>query len=213
MRRIVEFLGQRFARHEEAPAPHRLIVGLGNPGPQYASTRHNAGFRVVERLASRAGTSWRREESLEALVAEIELAGQACLLLQPQAFMNRSGRSVEAALARWPALVGSRDLLIIYDDLDLPPGRLRLRPAGGAGGHRGIGDILEVLQTREVPRLRFGVGHPGKAGGSVVDWVLAEAPPQEEALIAQAVDRAADAVEAVVDIGLSRAMGQFNSDP
>lgn len=213
MRRILGFLGQRFSKRRADAAPARLIIGLGNPGPQYVSTRHNVGFRVVECLASRAGAAWRRDGGLEALVAEVVIAGEGCLLMQPQTFMNGSGRSVRAALSRWPALAESQDLLVVYDDLDLPPGRLRLRPAGGAGGHRGIGDILESLDTREIPRLRFGVGHPGKGGTSVVDWVLAEAPPQEEALIGRAVERAADAVKAVVDIGLERAMGQFNSDP
>ena len=127
--------------------------------------------------------------------------------------MNASGRSVERALDRWPGLVLERDLLVVYDDLDLPPGRIRLRPSGGGGGHNGIGDVLEVLDTKQVPRLRFGVGRPGPSSGqTVIEYVLA---PFEEAewgeRIEAAIDRAADAVEAVCSEGIRAAMERFNA--
>jgi len=195
---------------EPLQTPSRLIVGLGNPGAKYAGTRHNIGFRVVERLADRAGVQWRMEASLEARVAVIELADEPCLLLEPQTFMNRSGRSVAAACARWPELDPTTEVFVVYDDLDLPTGRIRLRPSGGGGGHRGMGDILEELETRDIPRLRFGVGHPG-SGGAVIDWVLSPFAEGDDAELPVALDRAADALEVAVRDGMPAAMGQFNS--
>ncbi len=197
------------ATREPVVPPRRLIVGLGNPGAKYESTRHNVGFRVVERLAERAGGEWRVDASLEARFAVVELVGEPCWLLEPQTFMNRSGRSVAAACERWPGLDPSTDVFVIYDDLDLPTGRIRLRPSGGGGGHRGIGDILSELDTRALPRLRFGVGHPG-ASNAVIDWVLAPFSGDEESELPAAVDRAADAIEAALRDGIPAAMGQFN---
>ena len=192
-------------------APTRLLVGLGNPGEEYAATRHNIGFRVVELLAERFAGQWRAEPGLDARVCPIEIDSESCLLVQPQSFMNRSGAAVRAALARWPALNPETGLLIIYDDMDLPTGRLRLRPRGGSGGHRGIGDILRELDMKEIPRLRVGVGHPGSAG-EVVDWVLDSFSPDEEALVLpDLLGRAADAVEATIREGVTSAMGQFNA--
>ena len=210
MRRIREFWTRlRGPKTEPLPAPSRLIVGLGNPGARYESSRHNIGFRIVEGLADRAGGEWRSEVSLDARVAPVEFAGEACLLLEPQSFMNRSGRSVAAACERWPDLDPTTDVLVLYDDLDLPTGRIRLRPSGGGGGHRGMGDILVELDTKAVPRLRFGIGHPGSSGG-VTDWVLAPFSAQEEAELISALARAADAIEVVLRDGMSAAMGQFN---
>ncbi|MBJ20070.1 MAG: aminoacyl-tRNA hydrolase [bacterium] len=210
MGRIRDFWSRlRGPRPEPVRAPSRLIVGLGNPGPQYALTRHNIGFRVVERLADRAGAEWREEASLDARVTAIELAGEDCLLLEPQTFMNRSGRSVAAACERWPDLDPTTDVFVVYDDLDLPTGRIRLRASGGGGGHRGIGDVLDELGTRALPRLRFGVGHPG-SGEEVIGWVLGPFPEDEEAELPAAVDRAADAIESALRDGIPAAMGQFN---
>lgn len=197
---------------ESTQEPSRLIVGLGNPGPKYESTRHNIGFRVVERLADRAGGRWTMDPSLDARVASVVLEGVVCLLVEPQTFMNRSGRSLVAARDRWPALDPATDFLVIYDDLDLPTGRIRLRPSGGGGGHRGIGNIIDELETRDVPRLRFGVGHPGSSA-AVIDWVLTAFSADEEVAVAEAVGRAAAAVEAALRDGLPVAMGQFNRDP
>lgn len=194
----------------DAPAPAWLVVGLGNPGPRYAATRHNVGFRILEALAARTGDDWGSDRALEARVARVELAGQSCALLAPQTFMNRSGRCVEAALERWPAIDPEQRLLVVYDDVDLPTGRIRLRPAGGAGGHRGIGDVLDVLGRQTVPRLRFGVGRPAWSS-EVPDWVLEPFSPEEEQALPEAIERAADAIEAVVRDGLRPAMGQFNA--
>lgn len=192
-------------------SPERLVVGLGNPGPEYAATRHNVGFRVVEALAARAGVAFAADAALAGRVAGIAIAGRSCALLEPLTFMNRSGRAVVAALERWPVLSRERDLLVVYDDLDLPPGRLRLRPSGRAGGHRGMADVARALGTEAVPRLRFGIGHPG-SGAGVVEWVLEPFPAEDEMdWLPAAVERAADAIVAVVEDGLVAAMGRFNS--
>ncbi len=195
------------------PTPTRLIVGLGNPGEQYAPTRHNAGFRVLETWASRSGARWRQHPGLDARVASLEVEGEPILLVQPQTFMNRSGETVRRALERWPGLAPASDLIIVYDDLDLPVGRIRLRPSGGSGGHRGLGDILDHLETRQLPRLRFGIGHPGQASG-VLDWVLQPFDDADEReILPSAFGRAVDALEAVLREGLTVAMGRFNAAP
>ncbi|MFK7895043.1 MAG: aminoacyl-tRNA hydrolase [Myxococcota bacterium] len=214
MSRLRRFLDRVLGRSSESPAsvvpePTRIIVGLGNPGAEYVSTRHNIGFRVLEALAERSDAAWSSDDALIARIASVEIAGQTCLLMQPQTFMNRSGASLMAALARWP-LSPATEVLVVFDDLDLPPGRIRLRPKGGGGGHNGIGDILAELDSKAVPRLRFGVGHPGETG-PVIEWVLAPFPEAEEAhVLPEAICRAADAVEAFVAKGMDRTMGQFN---
>jgi len=202
------FLG---ARSAAVRPPTRLIVGLGNPGPKYAPTRHNIGFRIVEALARRHHGEWRRDRGLNSRISHVELDGERCALVEPQTFMNHSGRAVRAALERWPQLDPATDLLVVYDDLDLPPGRIRLRPSGGAGGHRGIQDILQELDSRQIPRLRFGVGHPGSSR-EVLDWVLSSFDVEEESsCLPDALERAVDAIELTIREGLTPAMGQFNS--
>lgn len=199
-------------------SPQRLVVGLGNPGPEYAATRHNVGFRVIEALARRVGAGGERvadgdfvaDGALHGRLARVRLAGLDCALLAPSTFMNRSGESVAAALARWPSLAPDSDLLIVYDDLDLPLGRLRLRPGGSAGGHRGMRDIARVVGSEAIPRLRFGIGHPGRAD-QVVDYVLEGFALEEEAeIVPGAVARAVEAVECWAGEGLVAAMGRFN---
>jgi PTH1 family peptidyl-tRNA hydrolase len=205
----VRFFG---ARQESVPPPTRLIVGLGNPGSKYEATRHNVGFRIVEKLADRHAGVWHDDPVLDARISTVEIEAEVCLLVEPQTFMNRSGAALLAVLERWPELEPKTDLLIVYDDLDLPTGRIRLRPSGGGGGHRGIADILVELDTKEIPRLRFGVGHPGSAG-KVIDWVLAPFAVEEEAtVLPAALERAADAVEWTIRDGVTSAMGQFNSN-
>ena len=191
--------------------PSCLIVGLGNPGADYLDTRHNVGFRVIERLAESADAQWRLDAALSARVASVEFANRACLLIAPQTFMNRSGEAVSAALERWPALDPTTDVIVVYDDMDLPTGRIRLRPSGGGGGHRGIGDIIDAVGTKVIPRLRFGVGHPGPEGPPVIDWVLAPFPETEFALLDDATNRAAEALKMALAEGVPAAMGRFNA--
>lgn len=169
------------------------------------------GFRVVERLAARHGAVFERSDALSGQLARVALGGIDCALLEPATFMNRSGASVAAALAHWPGLVRERDLLVVYDDLDLPLGRLRLRPGGSGGGHRGMADIARSLASTAIPRLRFGIGHPGTAA-AVVDWVLEPFAPEDESeRLPAAIDRAAEAAACVVVEGLTAAMDRFNS--
>ncbi len=211
MQRVRQLWGRFFgARPESARPPTRLIVGLGNPGTKYAATRHNVGFRIVEMLADRHHGEWRNDRALDAKISLVEIEDEVCLLVEPQTFVNRSGAALLAVLERWPELDPKSDLLIVYDDLDLPTGRIRLRPSGGGGGHRGIGDILSKLDTKQIPRLRFGVGHPGSPG-EVIDWVLRPfAAEEESAVLPRALERAADAIEMTIREGVGPAMGQFN---
>ena len=191
----------------------KLVVGLGNPGPEYAETRHNVGFRIVERLADRHRIALARERRLEARSGEGVVHGVRAALLLPSTYMNHSGRAVAAALEAWPLGELGTDLLVVYDDLDLPFGRLRIRPGGGAGGHRGLADIQSRLGRSDFPRLRFGIGRPPE-GRDGVEYVLAPFDPAEKAALAPRLARAADAVEAVLCEGVASAMNQFNrSDP
>lgn len=186
-----------------------LLVGLGNPGPAYADTRHNVGFLVVDELARRMGTVL-DVERFHGRFGRGRLAGADCALLQPTTFMNRSGRAVAAAVAGLAEVEPTRDLLVVQDDLDLPLGRLRLRAAGGAGGHNGLADVLEALGTRAVPRLRVGIGRP-VAGA--IDHVLAGFEPAEREELVATIGRAADAVERWIRDGIERAMEQANRPP
>lgn len=189
----------------------KLVVGLGNPGPEYADTRHNAGFRIVERLAQRHGIVLRRERRLGARLGAGSVRGVGVTLLEPQGFMNCSGGAVAAALAELALADPGADLLIVYDDLDLPFGRLRIRPGGGAGGHRGLADVQDRLGRSDFPRLRFGIGRP-PPGVDPVDHVLAPFAVEEAAQLPALVDAAADAIEAILSEGVEAAIGRFNPD-
>lgn len=183
-----------------------IIVGLGNPGGEYTATRHNIGFTVVDRVAARLRADIRRTE-FRALTAEAMLGGSMVLLMKPQTFMNRSGSSAAAALESH-GLPPER-LLALYDDLDLPLGRLRIRAQGGAGGHRGVASLIEHLGTQAFPRLRIGVGRPPE-GTEVIDHVLAPFSASEAAELENTIDRAASAIDCIVTNGLVEAMETFN---
>jgi PTH1 family peptidyl-tRNA hydrolase len=186
----------------------KLVVGLGNPGPRYARSRHNVGFRVLDAVAerARAGPAERR---FAGRYAECTLAGERVGLLAPETFMNRSGESVVEALAALPEVDPSAGLLVVFDDADLPLGRLRLRAHGSSGGHNGLADVLAKLGSEAVPRLRFGIGRPLVPTGTV-EFVLAAFAKDEEALLAHALPRAADAVACFVADGTAAAMNRFN---
>jgi len=199
------------ARETARPVPARVVVGLGNPGPKYRDTRHNIGFRVIESIAARHGAAFEVDTELDAEVAHTEIAGLAVALLAPQTYVNRSGVSVGKALERWPHLDPEQDLLIVYDEMDLPTGRIRLRTGGGPGGHNGMGDIIGTVDSRAVPRLRFGVSRPA-AGADVVAWVLGPFSEEEEEALPEAIDWAADAIAAALESGVGSAMNRFNAD-
>ena len=187
----------------------KLVVGLGNPGPEYADTRHNAGQRIVEHLAGRHGIALARKARLEARLGAGSVRSVRVALLVPLGFMNVSGRAVERALEALGPLDPAQDLLVVYDDLDLPFGRLRIRPGGGAGGHRGLADIQERLGRSDFPRLRFGIGRP-PPGADPVDYVLAPFGREEAAALPERIEAAADALEAMLGGGIATAMNQFN---
>ena len=183
----------------------KIVVGLGNPGAQYKETRHNIGFQVVDELARRwSAAPWKRR--YEAEVSEHRALGPV-LLVKPQTFMNLSGTSVREAAKFYKVL--STDIIVVHDDLDLPAGRLRIRERGGAGGHRGIESILTQLGTDEFVRVRFGVGRP-PAGWDSADYVLGRFAAEEQALIRDAIVKAADGIEAILKEGTAPAMNRFN---
>jgi len=170
----------------------KLFVGLGNPGPEYAATRHNAGFWWIDQLARRLNAPLALERAYKGRVARASVAGQSVWLLQPQTFMNLSGQSV-SALARF-FKIAPDEILVAHDELDLPAGEAKLKFGGGHAGHNGLRDIHAQLGTADYWRLRLGVGHPG-ARQEVVGWVLQKPPQDEQIAIEQAIDRAAAAFE------------------
>jgi PTH1 family peptidyl-tRNA hydrolase len=164
----------------------RLIVGLGNPGPEYEQTRHNAGFWLVDALA---GKALARETRFNALAGKIKCAGQEIWLLQPQTFMNRSGQSV-GALARFYKIAAD-EVLVVHDELDIAPGAAKLKKGGSSGGHNGLKDITAALGTQDYWRLRLGIGHPRTAESqqAVVDYVLHRPRKEEQKLIDEAIEK------------------------
>ena len=190
-----------------ASAVHTLVVGLGNPGGEYAATRHNAGFLAVERLAERLGAELPDPDPPRTRLAEGVWDGRGVALAQPQAYMNRSGPPLAALLERY-GLAADR-VLLVYDDLALPPGQIRLRGKGSAGGHNGVQSVIDALGSSEFPRLRIGIGDRFERGG-LVDYVLAPFPDDELAALDAALDRAADAALAFASDGLPVAMNQYN---
>lgn len=181
----------------------RLVVGLGNPGRQYASTRHNVGFEVIELLARRYGVKVSARKC-QALTAEFQISDQRVILAKPQTFMNLSGDSVNA-LAR-KNNIPVENLLIVYDDMDLPLGKIRVRPAGSAGGHNGMKSIIARLGNNAFARIRIGIGKQGDA----VEHVLSRFSRKERQEIDFAIDRATDAAESIIINGLESAMNAFN---
>ncbi len=181
----------------------RLVVGLGNPGRIYRGTRHNVGFEVVERLARRWGTRFRREGLAE--VAEAVFAGIPVVLAKPLTYMNRSGEAVQELVKRL-GLTPSQ-VVVVYDDMDLPLGTLRVRPRGSSGGHHGMASVLKALGTTEVTRVRVGIGRPE---GDAVDYVLSRFEQEEASKAQEAIERAADAVETLLLEGSAAAMDRFN---
>lgn len=184
-----------------------LIAGLGNPGREYRETRHNVGFMVVDRLAARLGVSFTRLES-RALVTKGNYEGKRVILVKPQTFMNESGSAV-GALARYYKAPAA-NLLVTYDDVDLPFGALRLRPAGGSAGQKGMKSIIERLGTEAFPRLRVGIGRPpGRMDAAA--YVLQPFARDEIAELPQVLDRAAEAILVFMAGGIEKAMNQFNA--
>ena len=194
-----------FRRGEQASTLDLLVVGLGNPGREYATTRHNVGFMVADELARRHGGAWRSKFSGE--VADIRLDGARLALLKPQTFMNDSGRSAAAAAKFYK--VEPEDLLAVHDEVDLDLGRMQARLGGGLAGHNGLRSMASALKTPEFMRLRIGVGRPERGDRRPVsDWVLSPFDPSVD--VGSLVGRAADVVETLVRDGLDEAQQRFN---
>jgi peptidyl-tRNA hydrolase, PTH1 family len=185
-----------------------LIVGLGNPGEEYALTRHNAGFRLVEELARRWDGSWSVDRKFSARLSRTARGSDRRLLCQPLSFMNASGQVVQAVAAYYQVPLDR--LLVTVDDADLPLGELRLRGAGGAGGHHGLESIQENLGSREFARLRMGIGRRADGRREITGHVLGRFDPEEKRLFDKVLLRAADQVECWMIHGLAKAMNDFN---
>ncbi len=188
----------------------RLIVGLGNPGPEYEQTRHNAGFWFVDQIAANH-TALAREARYNALVARTRIAGQEIWLLEPQTFMNRSGQSV-GALARF-FKIAPDEILVAHDELDLAPGIAKIKKGGSSGGHNGLKDITAALGTQDYWRLRIGIGHPRTQNlpQPVVDYVLHRPRKEEQALIDEAIAKSLKVVELLCEGKFEAAMMQLHT--
>ena len=190
-------------------APY-LIVGLGNPGPRYAATRHNIGFMVVDEAARRHGLRFSGRQA-NAEIAKGEIEGRKVILAKPQTFMNNSGTAVRA-LASYYKVPNDR-ILLVYDELALPLGTIRIREKGSAAGHNGVKSAIAHMGTEAIPRMRVGVDRPADPRHNQVDWVLGRFAKEEQPLAEETIKRAADAIEAVLTIGIERAMNTYNADP
>lgn len=183
----------------------KLIVGLGNPGPAYRDTRHNVGFMALDRVAADLNASFDREK-YKGLIARVTAEGQQIMLLKPMTFMNVSGESV--ALAARNRVNDPEDLLVVYDDVELPLGSIRIRAQGSAGTHNGIKSVLERMGTDNVPRLRMGVGKD--KGSDLSDHVLGKFTPDERKPVEDMVARASEAIACYLRSGLPEAMNTYN---
>ena len=189
------------------PACDWLIVGLGNPGDNYAKTRHNVGWRALDILAQELGGKIDRAK-FRGLYGQVTFEGKKLILLKPQTFMNLSGLSVMDA-ARFYKLPPER-IIVLFDDISLPVGRLRIRPDGSAGGHNGIKSIIGAINSQSFPRVKIGVGAKPHPDYDLADWVLSAFPPDEEKVLQPALKRAAEAALEIVKNGTYEAANRFN---
>jgi len=184
-----------------------LLVCLGNPGKQYENTRHNIGFLAADALEKRTGVKFNKLK-YRALTGEITLGGQRVLVVKPQTYMNLSGEAVKLAGGFYK--VPPERILVIYDDVSLPLGKLRVRGSGSAGGHNGIKNIIAHLGTDQFPRVKVGVGAPAHPEHEMVDWVIGNFTPAEKKVVEEAVSRALDAAECLIEKGVSEAQNRYN---
>lgn len=189
----------------------KIVLGLGNPGARYRGTRHNLGFRVVDRLAARVDVEFRIAEELggKAWSAIAVVGGREIVLAKPRTYMNRSGRAAVALCDRYG--VGPGQLLVVHDDADLELGRVRLRPRGRPGGHRGVASLIDAMRTEEFPRLKLGVRGEGREGRELADYVLDEFAPAEEPVADRLVELGVEVVVATLQTDMEDAMNRFNS--
>ena len=184
-----------------------LVVGLGNPGQKYANTRHNMGFLTVDLLAEKAGVKLNKVKFKSAYNI-LNFAGCKCLVMKPQTYMNLSGEAVREAVQFYK--VPADHVLVIYDDVSLPVGKLRVRPTGSAGGHNGIKHIIAHLGTQDFPRVKIGTGAPAGGGADMIDWVIGEPSKAEKKVLLESFERAIDAAACIIENGCQKAMNDFN---
>ena len=189
----------------------RVVLGLGNEGPEYRHTRHNVGFMVADAIALRCGQAFDARGDLGRLTwtAETEYGGERVVLAKPRTLMNRSGQAAAALRRKYG--VEPKDFVVIFDDADLAFGRVRVRPDGGAGGHNGVRSLIESLGAGEFSRVKLGVLGEGRHSRELADYVLGPFQPDERPVVSTMVDRAADAVEAVLRDGVEPAQRAYNS--
>ena len=197
-----------FNRKAPSGPPEFLIVGLGNPGKKYELTRHNAGFLFADLLADKQGVKISKIQ-FKSVTADIELAGKKCLLMKPQTFMNNSGEAVKQAAAFYK--IPPEKIIVVFDDISLPCGKLRIRRKGSDGGHNGIKSIIYLLNSDKFPRVKLGIGEKPHPDYELADWVLSAFKKDELSALREAAENACSAVELMVQGDIDRAMSNFNS--
>ncbi len=198
-----------FSRFKKGPTGSfdYLIVGLGNPGLQYEKTRHNVGFRAVDKLCEELGTKCDRSK-FKSLYADAKIGDKRVLILKPQTYMNNSGQAVTEAMKFYKIPI--QNVIVISDDVTLDVGRLRIRAKGSAGGHNGLKDIIELGGSEEFPRIKIACGQKPHPDYDMKDWVLGKFPKQEEKVIEESISRAADAALCIVKTDVATAMNRYN---
>jgi len=185
----------------------KLVIGLGNPGKSYADTRHNTGFRCINKLARKHGISLSRRGS-QAQFGTGHIAGSDVALAKPRTYMNLSGKAVKLLMNRFKTL--PEDICVIHDDLDLPLGKVRISHGGGSGGHKGIESIIDDLGSRDFPRIRVGIGRPAEEDQDTIDYVLSDFNINEKVIIEDSITRVAEAVLCLLEEGVTAAMNKYN---
>lgn len=188
------------------PVQIKMVAGLGNSGSDYRGTRHNLGFQVVEEIARRAGIDWKKKRRLSSWLGRGEWGESSIILMKPAGYINLSGRAVSRVLAYFNLV--PPELLLIVDDVNLSPGRIRIRREGGAGGHHGLESVIEELRSRAFPRIRLGIGGGDK--NDLVGHVLSRPGREEERIYSRTIPRAVEAVRVFLEEGMEEAMQQFN---
>lgn len=192
---------------KQSSAVDWLIVGLGNPGPKYENTRHNMGFLTVDLLSEKTGVKINKVK-FKAAYNIMNFAGCKCLVMKPQTYMNLSGEAVREAVQFYK--IPADHVLVIYDDISLPVGKLRVRPTGSAGGHNGIKNIIAHLGTQDFPRVKIGVGAPEGEDKDMIGWVIGAPSQAERKILMESFEKAIQAAECIIENGCQKAMNQFN---
>ena len=189
----------------------KVIAGLGNPGPEYCRTRHNLGFRVLDHLAGVWGVTLKQEAPGKNWIGRCDRFEEPLLLAKPGSYMNASGVAIGQILHRHR--LGPKDLIVVVDDVSLPLGSLRVRPRGSAGGHNGLASICRQIETQEFVRIRLGIDSPARGGQDLSEFVLSDFRPAQEKLVAKVVKQAQEALECLIQEGISKAMSLYNKSP